>query len=279
MFSSTRKRELKNESLLFPSISTPITNSNIAANIGFNASSGFNSSSGFNASSGLNTSSGFNTSSLSNITNNTTSSSASILNSNVNLNKLFSPAINNSITSPNKTLKDTFDIPTHSIKERIRTPYKNNNLNDDVKDKDNKNELVVNNNKLKYYDNDFKTSSSDNEFSDTIKVFGLSLDNVSNILAHFSKFGEIVRYEVSPLGGNWIVIQYKSEFGATHALSQNGILIDDTYMIGVIKAAKSTASSAGFKSKTFKQYSTSSLLVEKPRTSVCNEIMKYLFKW
>lgn len=83
-------------------------------------------------------------------------------------------------------------------------------------------------------DNNNDSNSKHTDDHRTIKVFGFPSSLSDLIRTHFEKYGRIEESRYSP--GNWLLIRYASPSSAASALKSNGMVLVDTFMIGVTVA-------------------------------------------
>eukprot|EP00455_Lapot_gusevi_P019297 TRINITY_DN2069_c0_g1_i4.p2 TRINITY_DN2069_c0_g1~~TRINITY_DN2069_c0_g1_i4.p2 ORF type:complete len:141 (-),score=53.85 TRINITY_DN2069_c0_g1_i4:222-620(-) len=124
--------------------------------------------------------------------------------------------------------------------------------------------------------------------TNTITVFGFPAEKLDRVLQHFQQYGDVVRFEQAPAPhGNWMHLQYKTDLAAERALAQNGKIMDEQFMIGVVK---SNPSVIGTKARTSiqpelrqrKSKVHDGFVVEaapKPRSSFCSKLMEYILSW
>jgi hypothetical protein len=90
----------------------------------------------------------------------------------------------------------------------------------------------IGNNNNSNNNNDNNDSNTDDHR--TIKVFGFPSSLSDLIRTHFEKYGRIEESRYSP--GNWLIIRYASPSSAASALKSNGMVLVDTFIIGVTAA-------------------------------------------
>ncbi|KAG5440232.1 hypothetical protein PCANB_001802 [Pneumocystis canis] len=87
----------------------------------------------------------------------------------------------------------------------------------------------------------FKDASSKLSSAPTsVILFGFPATLTSHVIAHFSRYGEILDHSATenPIstGSNWLKVTYADEEAANKAVSSNGTIIGGTYMVGCIFA-------------------------------------------
>ncbi|KAK9767651.1 Nucleoporin nup35 [Basidiobolus ranarum] len=81
--------------------------------------------------------------------------------------------------------------------------------------------------------------------SNSVVVFGFPPSATSLILSQFRSYGDVVSYEMSPSGGNWMTITYTSRWQAHRALAKNGKIFNNSVMIGVVPVAQDLDNGSG----------------------------------
>jgi len=80
--------------------------------------------------------------------------------------------------------------------------------------------------------NDFNQSSTCQDGTTWVTVFGFPPSAASYILKQFSQCGTVLQHH-SPVNGNWMHIRYQTRTQAQSALSRSGRILGGTLMIGV----------------------------------------------